>query len=516
MVTGLIIALVACALLWLAYRRPLPRRWLLPRPAAPAAVRGVASAAGVGAAVDRQHRHLQAGGLIGETTVESAKARLGELLAAGRAAEVDGELRPGLEFAVQVQALTQIGTREAGEVLERQLSRTLTRDPVEQAWYWVDVVAGLRRLNRAGALPAVLECADMAAGMHQGVVLSAEAVTFPNFPAALHELASPTGRQAVRALGRTARGCRDGAIDPAVMVRAGLGDHLAAVSETAPPMPDPWLTTTVLEAERVSRRLGHWAAQFPPEVRPLAERQAARLAAAAERRLEWLFGAAPRLIARFPTASAEEQAAALRCLDDLRADVSDLFPGLPDRQAPWWADAIRSLGWAKARVVGPMLAGQAAALFGTRRGAGVVEVVLTALRGHRCAEAERVLVRATGSSDAAIRRVAYGALGWWDPFDPGAVIGALRTGRGDADPGARRAAVAALARLGERLALQEITEGLGSEEPAIRQFAALAAAEEGLTWLWPDLQALADDPETALAATEALERMREQILGPLG
>jgi HEAT repeat protein len=94
----------------------------------------------------------------------------------------------------------------------------------------------------------------------------------------------------------------------------------------------------------------------------------------------------------------------------------------------------------------------------------------------------------------------------------------LRVGRIDPEPAVRRAAVGALARLGERAAIREAAEGLTAEEPAIRQLAALAAAEEGLTWLWPELDALADSPDadTALAATESLERMREQILGPLG
>ena len=40
------------------------------------------------------------------------------------------------------------------------------------------------------------------------------------------------------------------------------------------------------------------------------------------------------------------------------------------------------------------------------------------------------------------------------------------------------------------------------------------AAEE-LTWLWPDLEtaATADDTDTALAASEALERLREGMFG---
>ena len=52
----------------------------------------------------------------------------------------------------------------------------------------------------------------------------------------------------------------------------------------------------------------------------------------------------------------------------------------------------------------------------------------------------------------------------------------------------------------------------------LERVTALAVAGEGLTWLWPDLQAVADssDPDTALAAAESLERLREHLFGPLG
>ena len=94
MITFAFILVAAGGLVWLAYRRPRPRRWLLPRRATPRAV----------AAVDRQHRHLQAGGLLGETACEATKAHFRALLASGRSAEVERELRPGLDFAVQVRA----------------------------------------------------------------------------------------------------------------------------------------------------------------------------------------------------------------------------------------------------------------------------------------------------------------------------------------------------------------------------------------------------------------------------
>ena len=155
-----VIAVVVVGLFWLAYRRPRPRRWLIPRrvgsPSYPGN-RRLAPATTGASAVNSQHVHLQAGGLLGENAFETTKAQLQALLASGRAAEVDGALQPGLNFAVQVRACAAIGTPEAGNLLLGQLGRTLTDDPAEQAWYWVDAAAGLRQMNRGDALPAVLQ-----------------------------------------------------------------------------------------------------------------------------------------------------------------------------------------------------------------------------------------------------------------------------------------------------------------------------------------------------------------------
>src|SRR5215213_3512780 len=169
MLYGVIILIAAGGLFWLAYRRPRPRRWLLPRRLIPnTAV----------AAVDRQHRHLQAGGLLGDSACEKTKAHFRELLDSGRTDLIERELRAGLDFAVQVRALAELGTPDAGGVLERLLSRRLSGDAVEQTWYWVDLASALRRLNRTEALPAILRCADASADLTPGAVLAAEAVAF--------------------------------------------------------------------------------------------------------------------------------------------------------------------------------------------------------------------------------------------------------------------------------------------------------------------------------------------------
>src|SRR5947208_32218 len=107
MTYGVFILVAVVGLFWLVRRRPRPRRWLLPRRVAPRAV----------AAVDRQHRHLQAGGLLGDATCEKTKAHFRELLDAGRSDLIERELQPGLDFAVQVRALADLGSPDAARVL---------------------------------------------------------------------------------------------------------------------------------------------------------------------------------------------------------------------------------------------------------------------------------------------------------------------------------------------------------------------------------------------------------------
>ena len=104
-------------------------------------------------AVTRQHIDLFQGGQLSEAAVESAKVRFRALLERGEVEAVEASLRPGTHYVIQVRALAEIGTDDAGRILERQLQRRLTEDQIEQSWYWIDLASGLRSLNREQSLP---------------------------------------------------------------------------------------------------------------------------------------------------------------------------------------------------------------------------------------------------------------------------------------------------------------------------------------------------------------------------
>jgi HEAT repeat protein len=104
-------------------------------------------------------------------------------------------------------------------------------------------------------------------------------------------------------------------------------------------------------------------------------------------------------------------------------------------------------------------------------------------------------------------------MGWWEPIHRKELLAALQEARRDPNADVRQSARAALARLGERQALQWFRQGLGSDDIQRRHETIQLVAAESLTLLWPDLDHLADaeDPDVAHHAREALERLREDM-----
>jgi len=141
--------------------------------------------------------------------------------------------------------------------------------------------------------------------------------------------------------------------------------------------------------------------------------------------------------------------------------------------------------------------------------------ILHVLRSHPSASTEAFLRSAALDWDPTVRTSAVGSLGWWQPSDPAVLLHLLEQCRDDGNSDVRLAAEAALARLGERKALQFFRQSLvGESDTPVAQMVRRVAAE-GLTWLWPELDALADaeDLEIAFNAREALEELREEMTG---
>jgi hypothetical protein len=482
--------------------------------------------------VTRQHIDLFQGGQLSESAVESAKARIRDLLERGEVAAVEAGLRPGMHYVVQVRALTEIGTDEAGRILERQLQRRLTNDQIEQSWYWIDLANGLRNLNREESLPHLLRCAEAAGDIPLVHYFAAETICFLGFAGYLRQPNSGLGRAALRVLHRALEGLRFG-VPPQVVTEARLGEIIESLWDHRPDGAHPLIVRVLYEALRQLRRAPHARAVLTEEgaEQEAFDWQVSRLAALEGVLADYLAEAPERLCAALPTAPPAEQRDLLLALNDLRAEAAPVV--LPLLEQPRFAHAeaaVEVLTWSRDRRVSPWLRNWADRRLSLARRAQrrprplpprrrsvpadlPYQAVLRALRGHPSAETEAFLVQAARDWDPTYRTAAVGSLGWWEPVDRRAVLMALQMGRRDPNPEVRMASRAALARLGERQALQGFRQALNSDDLQHAHETLQIAASEQLTLLWPDLDELADshDPDLAHHAREALERLREDM-----
>jgi HEAT repeat protein len=482
--------------------------------------------------VSRQHIELFQGGQLSESAVESAKARFRDLLERGEVEAVEASLRPGMQYVVQVRALAELGTEDAGRILERQLQRRLTDDQIEQSWYWIDLANGLRSLNRSQSLPHLLRCAESAGEIPLGHFFAAETVCFLGFAGYLRQPETPLGRAALRVLHRALEGLRHG-VPPQVVAEGRLGEVVESVWDCRPERPDPLAARVFREALRLLRRAPHAERVLAAEASEVEAFgwQMSRLAAL-EPALEEYVQEMPALLARaLPRADAELQRDILLALADLRADAGAAVVPLLDQSDCENLDlAVEALTWSRHAEVGPRLrtwvlrrvpvtrrALRRRRAYPPRRPSVPEDfpyrAVLQALRGHAAPETEALLLLAAHDWDPTFRAAAVGSLGYWEPFRRGEVLSHLQEARRDPSAEVRQAARAALARLGERQALQWFRQGLGSEDTQRVHETIQVIALESITFLWPDLDRLADadDVDVAHHARESLERLAEDL-----
>ncbi len=482
--------------------------------------------------ITRQHIDLFQGGQLNEAAVESAKARFRELLERGEVAAVENSLRAGVQYVVQVRALTELGTEDAGRILERQLQRRLTEDQIEQAWYWIDLANGLRMLNRPQSLPHLLRTADQASDLPLGHFLAAETICFLGFSGYLRQPHTALGRSALRVLLRAIEGLRFGV--PANLVsEARLGELVETLWDSRGGEIDPLVTRVFNEAMRFLRRSPHLGASLGGELsdQETFDWQVSRLSALEPSLSDYLYEAPELLVDRLRYANIDQQKEILETLIDLRASGGDAALKLAmTPNHPLAELALQAVTWSTNPRAGLMIRDrilQSVAMLPRaqkrprstppRRPSIPAEVpyaaLLRALRGHPSPQTEAILLLAARDWDPTYRAAAISSLGWWEPIAPGDVLPRLQEARRDSNTEVRQAARAALARLGERQALLWFRQTLTSEDPQKVFEAIQTIAAEGLTLLWPDLDRLADSENSDIAhhAREALERMGEEL-----
>jgi hypothetical protein len=481
--------------------------------------------------VSRQHFELLQGGELSPKLIEATKRRFQALLERGDNAAVEARIRPGEQFVVQVRALAELGTDAAGQILERQLGRHLSDDRIEQTWYHIDLASGLRQLNRSESLPSLLRCVDFGADAPLGPVFAAETLCFDGFGGYLRQPKSKLGEAALRVTQRVLEGFRI-CLPPQVVVEGRLGEMIETIWDHRPGPAQATVVRVLHETLRYLRRVPATLIMLgdDPAERDAFLWQMGRLEAIEETVVEYLSDAANDLLAELPAARDAALRDILLALADLRVETSGVLLPLVERGD--FAEmelALNALRWSLDPCVGLWMR-----QFGrekvdlesrTRRRRPIFfrrdpvpvrvpyAALLRALRGQMSAATEEFLLLAARDRDPQYRLAAISSLGWWEPAYDQEVIQCLEEGRRDVMSDVRRAARAALARLGERSALQWFRQALASEESQPQHEAIHFVASEGLTLLWPELDRLVESEnfEIACHAREALAVMSEEM-----
>ncbi len=497
--------------------------------------------------VSRQHLELQQGTLLSESRLEACKADYQRWLACGDLAQVETSLRPGLDYILRIRALTEIGSAAVGPLLEKQLTRELSNDPVEQGWYYVDLTRSLRALQYQASLPRLLEHAKRALPLPVGHVWAGELVFFPGFAESLAESQAPSGQSALRVLRHALEGIRLGAVPISVLAEAELGELLSRLATCPPRQCDPLLARVFLEGLRHLRRSEH-AERFVTDDASLQDGlhwQYACMARVTDRLTNYLRRAAQDLPLELSRAEQSSQSDFLQLVDELRLDAGDaLWRVLVHASPPLRQQIIHCLRWSRDPAIVPTFLAalrseeplEARSLRGwfrwtqtslrrselrnegwpTSHAMQERLAMIRTLRYHPSTLTESGLLRLAQTDHEATRCAALGSLGWWEPVQRQEVVQLLREFRRHGSEECRWRALGALARLGEVAALAEWRLALTQLDKIRVRQVIHATVEEGLTWLWPDLDYLVDaeDLDIAFDACEALEQLREHTLGP--
>lgn len=481
--------------------------------------------------VSQQHVELFNGAQLDEAELEMAKKRYAQWLREEQFDRIEASLIAGLSYVVRVRALAELGTEEACRILDKQLSRVITQDPVEQSWYWIDVAHCLRMLAHDESLPTLLDRLVDSDDFPLVHFYVAEVVAFSHFAQYLHDFPDRYGEAAVRALHRTLEGLRCG-ISAQIVAEARLGEMLETLWDNQRLNIHPLLVRLFSEVLRHQRRASQYSQDLAEEhfEQEAYEMQVSHIAALEDQMNDYLNHSSKVLPRRLERTTPGELQDWLDAIHELRADAGETLvellrdnPNLHDSE-----HAILALGWSKSSLASDYLRETASrCLTASNRKSSwgflskspasnqsnIASAALIALRHHPSLETEQLILVGARSSDIDVRASAISSLGWWEPLRRKPVLMYLQDARYDSDGEVRHAARAALARLGERQALQWFRQGLASENRHIVLESIQAIADEGITLLWPELDRLVDEeePELASCAREALEQMQEEL-----
>lgn len=430
---------------------------------------------------------------------------------------MDATSSPAFRYLEEVRRRCANDFSDGLSYLEKVLAQPISPDPIEQAQYWADMARGLRWIQVPEAIHALLNNSSHVLESDLRYEFAAEVACFTSFSDLFQEPETPIGQAALRVLFLALQGVRFNRISPVLYAESNIGDAVRRLSENCPAHADPLIALVFMEALRHTRRNYSICSDLQTDVsrRQSARWQMAYLKDAEPIMREYLHDLPSELLGLLIELHGPALLDCLTLLYEMKVDAGELPVALlgycTEKERPL---VIRLLRWSSSDEALPTLLD---VLQSTPAGSRDRLAALEALRGHPCEETERAIVLAAESNDPADRLAAIRSLGWWEPLLRNDVRELLRQNKFDSRAEIRRAAHAACARLGECAAIAALTDALHRPNPIAAIEAIRVCGEEGLFWLWPELDALteSDDPHIVSAAWEAIEVLRESSVGLL-
>ncbi len=476
--------------------------------------------------LSQQHFDTFQGGDLDPIQLESVQTTLQKQLGNESPESIALGVKADLDFIFQTEALALLATESAAETLVLILHKRLGGDFLERGWILFDLVRALKTLDYTESIEELLaQVVGLGKENPLATYCATEMIGFPgirkHFPIVSKAPANKTMPSPIWGVLLLAiEGFRLG-VNARQFSDSQMGDLLDFLWSNLGYRYEPEFLLCLAESFRVTKRGDLLRRQMDEEDQLLLlESQLAIIESLEETLGEHRIKAMESLILHAKGKDPVRRRTALTALFRLRWDTElGLLNLLNEKSLLPDSDLIFPiLSLTKNRTWYPQLVTFLHSVVGQKptkvKGDNLNQVVfcraLDLLRGFPGHSAEKVLLQCAKSRDPMLRCSAYRNLGWWEPMDRTAVLGALKLGVATKKTAeVRWFAKAALARLGERNSLNSFRSLLYSEDYSKVHLGIQTVGTEGISLLWPDLDQLMDSEDEGISyhAWEATEKL---------
>lgn len=478
--------------------------------------------------VCRQHLEVYQGSEIPGWLVEKQKKKLQDHIYRRQNPLAEKLFVPGLDFLINVRALMEIGDENSTRILQNLLTKIKTKDPIEKSWYMIDLANALRTLHHGDSLGQLSEVFNKQNDLALAPLFAAEILCFDSFINFYRSSDQPDRKKALRVLLSVMEGLYSG-ISFQVIAESRMGDLLECIWDNkADGEYCPIHVSVFINASRISKRCQALSESILPELPDPEEFlwQLRKMDSLESFFKNYIEEAKKQLAKDLENEPWSTHGDFLKAMNDLRCAPADIFavwlkdPGYPFKTLLWDSFLYSPTPMGKNLIE----------LFEKKLSNGLQSKALLRLlpnpnpellslckilKKHPCPEAENFLLEMGQTSSAELLVMVLSSIGWWEPHNFQATKLFLDRLRNHRNMEIRFAANAALARLGERKALDWLRFNLNNADINLVHQTIHVVSTQGICLLWPELDSLVEAPDLDIAmhAREAIANLSEEFPG---